>query len=145
MGTPAPLDTFTIGGICYPIVTLEQARSVGAMVVEWKRKHAEASDPRIARDRRRAEIDAVIREDARRFPAFATARMAAVMAACEMWGDDPQVLGSVRAMLINGGWLHSYETRRGGRTKPSEDADHYARHTFGTEAQGHYERARGMR
>jgi hypothetical protein len=41
------------------------------------------SDPRAAREQRRREIDAVLREDARRFPAFATARRAAVMAAEE--------------------------------------------------------------
>jgi hypothetical protein len=42
-----------------------------------------AIDPRAAREQRRREIDAVLREDARRFPAFATARRAAVMAAEE--------------------------------------------------------------
>jgi hypothetical protein len=42
-----------------------------------------AVDPRTAREQRRREIDAVLREDARRFPAFATARRAAVMAAEE--------------------------------------------------------------
>ncbi|HSN16442.1 MAG TPA: hypothetical protein VLT61_17540 [Anaeromyxobacteraceae bacterium] len=60
---------------------------------------------RISIEERRREVDAILREDARRFPYFARARFAAVMAACE-WGGghffcDPdgvrRLLASLRA------------------------------------------------
>jgi hypothetical protein len=62
-----------------------------------------------ARDERRREIDAVLAEDARRFPAFATARRAAVMASCER--PDPPRADEVQTALAA---FHAYENARGG-------------------------------
>lgn len=151
------LSAWKCAGVEYPIVTPQQAKAVGALVRDWIAKRppvatvsflgrglAAAPDPRIARERQRAEIDVVLREDARRHPAFATARGAAVLCVCE---GGPGFYGvtypsTVRAML---GWLHEYEALRGGLTAPREAAARHARATFGDDACGHYERARGMR
>ncbi len=147
-----PFDTFTIGGIAYPMATPEQARAVGAMVRKWKEEHS-PPDPLIARARSRAEIDAVLREDARRWPAFATARRAAVMAACER-PDPPPVAEVVTALAA----FHAYENARGGmrvdisERAPFTDAWRLLRDmgqdisipVAGT-CWRHYERARGLR
>jgi len=71
-------------------------------------------DPRAAREQRRREIDAVLREDARRFPAFATARRCAVMASVEAG-----VVLRLSDADNSAGWeefladLRAYETVRG--------------------------------
>jgi hypothetical protein len=101
-------------------------------------------DPRAERERRRREIDAVLAEDARRFPAFATARRAAVLAATEefqMHGSD--ILTSTAERIV--GQLHAYEALRGGMAKPSKAADDYAFDKIEIVALDAYERARGCK
>lgn len=68
-----------------------------------------AAVARAEREQRRREIDAVLREDARRFPAFAVARRAAVLAICENRDDGPRP-EEVAALLAN---LRVYEDDRG--------------------------------
>jgi hypothetical protein len=102
-------------------------------------------DPRAEREQRRREIDAVIAEDARRFPAFATARRAAVVAKCE--GEPAHdTMTTIHAPLASAmlGWLREYEEKRGAGRAPSEAANFHARVTFGTDAQAVYERARSL-
>lgn len=72
-------------------------------------------DSRNDREWRRRQIDAVLREDAQRFPAFAIARRCAVMAACERHQAEngPQ---SAEYMLE---CLRVYEASRGGGKAPS--------------------------
>ncbi len=95
-------------------------------------------DPRIARARQRAEIDAVLREDARRFPAFATARRCVVVAAHE---DPTCNLGAKQhARLLDE--LRRYEDLRGGLREPQAAANVCL---LSAAEVGHYERARGMR
>jgi len=98
-------------------------------------------DLRTEREQRRREIDAVLREDARRFPAFATARKCAVMARAEaLYGYGPD---KARANLDA---LRVYEERRGGGRTPSaevavllDEADPSVRDFYAA-----YERARAL-
>lgn len=109
---------------------------------DWNAAPTSPPDPRIARDKARAEIDAVLREDASRFPAFATARRCAVMSECEPMahvGSENTGGRDAGRMLA---MLHRYEERRGGLTVPRAGAAAYAE---GDPMFGHYERARGMR
>ncbi len=101
-------------------------------------------DPRAAREQRRRDIDAVLREDARRYPAFAKARMAAVMAAAEPMGPfKPDYdIADVRHYLAT---CHAYEKLRGGMSKTSGAAADYRRRAASTAAAlDAYERARGL-
>lgn len=104
-------------------------------------------DPRAEREQRRREIDAELREDARRFPAFATARRAAVLAAYEsappMPPEDMLPVGHTKNILRD---CHRYEAKRGGMTKPSADAVKWAALAGGTYemALAVYERARSL-
>ncbi|HSM93368.1 MAG TPA: hypothetical protein VLT47_10830 [Anaeromyxobacteraceae bacterium] len=77
----------------------------------------------VAREARRREIDAVLREDARAHPAFATARRCAVMAAVEAWErvKDGREFSMVNVTCLVAD-LRRYEDARGGLTKPNTDA-----------------------
>lgn len=83
-------------------------------------------DPRAAREQRRRAISAVLAEDARRHPAFATARRCAVMAWAESFDmafhalkdGAPDAIGA-RPLLAG---LHTYEARRGGMREPRAGA-----------------------
>jgi len=94
-------------------------------------------------DERRA-IDALLREDARRTPVFATARRAAVLAYCE--NHNGATVDNAATMLA---WCRGYEERRGGMSKPAQAAADWLDRNDVTDtewtAMGHYERARGMR
>jgi hypothetical protein len=84
-------------------------------------KPASPPDPRIAREAQRREIDAILHDDARRFPAFATARRCAVMAIFEGAPPVPpseKVRPSQAETVI--AICHSYERERGGQREPSE-------------------------
>ncbi len=103
-------------------------------------------DPRAEREQRRRAISAALAEDARRWPAFATARRAAVMAWYE--GRDDTPMGNTEVVLA---LCVAYERERGGATRPSADADKRAKRSTGcfgfTKADvvlGHYERARAL-
>lgn len=93
---------------------------------------------------RRREIDALLREDARTTPAFATARMAAALAAAEC--DNDFECNDVRWLLAD---LRRYEDARGSSRKPSAEAFKialgWAEDAGGMAAFKSYERARGMR
>ncbi len=97
---------------------------------------AAARQARVMEERR--AIDAILREDARRVPAFAAARKAAVVAAADTW-ERIDAAGIVQR-------LHGYEKRRGGFTKPTVDAN--PMHLFDwiePAIVATYERARGRR
>lgn len=108
---------------------------------------AEMQAQREIREARRREIDDVLREDARRHPAFATARRGAVMAAYEgappCAPEDMVPVRHAENILRD---CHRYETKRGGMTKPSAEAVDWARHAGGTfaVALAVYERARSL-
>lgn len=94
----------------------------------------------------RAAIDAILKEDARRFPAFATARKAAVLAAYEgapPFGPAKMVPVSHAASILRD--CHRYEVIRGGMTKPSESAASWVKLAGGpfAVALAVYERVRG--
>lgn len=102
-----------------------------------------APDPRAEREARRREIDAALREDARRWPAFATARRCAVLAACEGREPSPMVIGQILSDL------HAYERwSRDGSREPSAAALAWVqRREYGPEARAAlaaYERARAL-
>lgn len=119
--TPAPLSPIaSIVAICGALVTEapgEVTFTLPEGTTEWRRRDIVrlaaqrmpgvwvtvkvAENPREAR---RREIDAVLREDARRFPAFASARRAAVLAACE--GRLHMGVDDVRGLLSR---LHARE------------------------------------
>lgn len=97
------------------------------------------SDPRVTRQR---EIDAILVEDASLHPAFAMARKAAVMAACE---------GNVSASWTNAGWaqrvlalFHEYEAKRGGATRPAADATRFIEGQMASKPIAVYERYRSL-
>lgn len=92
-------------------------------------------DPRAEIEQRRRDIDAVLREDARRFPAFATARRAFVLSSFERSEPCPERARGMVAMC------HTYERKRGGATRPSAEAAKYA---DGCNFFDDYERARGL-
>jgi hypothetical protein len=73
-------------------------------------------DPRAEREQRRREIDALLREDARRHPAFATARKCALLAALE---DSEVHAGDVGHVPLFLAELRAYEAARGGGRTPS--------------------------
>lgn len=89
----------------------------------------------------RREIDAILRDDARRFPAFAAARRAAVLAFVEA-EPDASALGVSDAI----GMCHAYELRRGGARAPSREAIAITSIHCGTYIVPltHYERARHL-
>lgn len=105
-------------------------------------------DPRLVREQRRREIDAVLREDARRFPAFATARKCAVVAGFEECSTNAETLSSGVAQECPGtlaaAWLktlHEYEAARGCAKAPSREV----RSRFRAGAMiAAYERARSL-
>ncbi len=90
----------------------------------------------------RREIDALLREDAREHPAFATARRCAVLAFCE--GAPPAPPSDlirpvdVASLLSR---LHAYERVRGAGSRPSEAAEAMGVHVVAVAA---YERARRL-
>lgn len=127
-----------------PKLTEEEVRRLAdTLRIMWAPK----ANPRAEREQRRREIDAVLREDARRFPAFATARRAAVMATYEsappMPPEEMLPVGHAENILRD---CHRYEAKRGGMTKPSADAVKWAALAGGTYevALAVYERARSL-
>lgn len=101
---------------------------------------------------RRREIDALLREDAKRTPAFATARKSAVLAAAEMF---PEIVPEDASSLLN--IVEHYEEIRGAMVKPSDASTKWRERmrTSGHSCAAHaeacdagiaaYERARGTR
>lgn len=77
-------------------------------------------DPRTRREAQRREIDAVLREDARRSPAFAVARKCAVMGAFEDTPHTPKLHTDTAAELCS--MLREYESERGGMRAPKAGA-----------------------
>jgi len=82
-------------------------------------KPATKPDPRAERERRRRDIDAVLREDARRFPEFATARKCAVLGFFEDAEMNDRAADWTRGILTK---LRIYEEHRGGMREPSPKA-----------------------
>lgn len=105
---------------------------------------ASLAPPPPSREDERRAIDALLRDDARRTPAFATARRAAVLA----YAEESPYMGTLEAkdMLR---WCARYESIRGGMAKPSVEAQEYAEDRSDYDAAGAafnaYERARRMR
>lgn len=102
-------------------------------------------DPRAEREARRREIDRVLAKDARRFPAFATARKCAVIA---MFEDAPPVPPAdlmdevhVEQWIVN---LRDYEDLRGIGRAPSAAAQRYAQGNLHDMTVTVYERARSL-
>jgi hypothetical protein len=126
----------------------ETWKKIQSMADEFCVGLASKPDPRAERERRRREIDAVLAEDARRFPAFATARRCAVMAAYEAQPNLHE--SAAHDMLTN---LRGYEDARGvGRDPWVRAADPFVGwgRRGGTEraveaAVASYERARGCK
>lgn len=100
--------------------------------------------PPPSREDERRAIDAMLRDDARRTPAFATARKAAVLAYCE--NHRGATVDNAATMLA---WCRGYEERRGGMGQPAPFAVEWLEVNDVTDAEwtamGCYERARGMR
>lgn len=102
-------------------------------------------DPRAKRHRR--EIDAVLAEDARQHPAFATARRCAALAEIEA-----TEAGASPLLMPNGGrdvarmlrYLHQYEADRGGGRAPNQRASASAHEVFAESTIRAYERARAL-
>jgi hypothetical protein len=88
------------------------------------------------RDQRRREIDAILREDARAVPAFAKARLRAVVAVL----DQRNNATLARDILAE---LHRYEAHRGGETRPRRDLTRWLPAAV-HEAVEVYERSRGL-
>jgi hypothetical protein len=103
--------------------------------------HAEPVAPPTSEHRRR-EIDAILREDARAAPAFAMARLRAVMASMEEWADTDRMHEPtlVRDILAE---LHRYEADRGGEMRPRIDPTRWLSPAV-HEAVEVYERSRGL-
>jgi hypothetical protein len=81
--------------------------------------------PAPSREDERRAIDSMLREDARKTPAFAVARKAAVLAYAE---HDPGMgTHEARTVLLQCG---EYEALRGGMTRPSERALEYSDDRF---------------
>lgn len=123
----------------WPLVTTRPG--CGCVTCECK-----APSPVATKQARRREIDAIIADDAHRFPAFATARRAAVMAAFEgappVAPEDIVPVGHASNILRD---CHRYEALRGGMTKPSTSAVEWAALAGGSFAiaLAAYERMRG--
>lgn len=123
--------------------TVCKTESKGEELIRLVEEKKPAADPK-------AEIDAVLREDARRYPAFATARRCAVMAACEWaareWAEvseEPCPFAAADARLVLAA-CRSYEARRGVMKAPSEKAIAWSLESY-TASLDAYERARGLR
>lgn len=127
----------------------ETARMIRSVIDDWRRP----APPLRPAYPDRSAIDAALREDARRYPAFATARRAAVMAACER--QIPPPVAEIQTALAA---FHAYEAARGGgrvdisERAPFTDAWRLLRdmtQDISIPATGtcwrHYEAARGMR
>jgi hypothetical protein len=87
---------------------------------------AKPTDSRTSRERLRAEVDAVLSEDARQHPAYAVTRRAAILALFEAPGQDNQDTAAIsfKAALA---CLHGYEAVRGHMTRPSDKAARQAK------------------
>lgn len=128
--------------LCAPIP--DAAGIVSRAVAEWMEKHREGE----AREVRRREIDAVLAEDARRFPAFATARRSWMLAVYEKHergglGSSSEVATWAAGTLMI---AHQYESERGGARTPRPEAlaihlDRNGNRRAGVAA---YERARSL-
>jgi len=109
--------------------------------------YSAASPPRATstREDERRAIDALLREDAQRTPAFATARRAAVLAYAE---SAPEMSRATAGDVLTA--CAGYEAIRYGAKAPCMQAIEYVDTWRGeddpmVEALGHYERTRGMR
>jgi hypothetical protein len=96
--------------------------------------------PRDVRAERRREIDRVVAEDARRFPAFALARRAAVADAWEGLPASDIRAGYTAEHVLAA--CHRYEALRGGLETPSREAMNFS--VYYGETIVAYERARGL-
>lgn len=166
---PAPWDRVTIGGVFKTLAAAGLKVDTGALSdrlgLRWAPEATKEDvatlvralppgidvriiDPRAEREQRRRAISAVLAEDARKFPAFATARRCAVMAAYESAPPMPpeDMLPATHAANILRD-CHRYEAKRGGMTKPSAEAADWMRHAGGTfaVALSVYERNRGAK
>lgn len=128
----------TLADMTAPLSQDDVRRLADTLRVTWTPKQ----DPLADREQRRREIDAVLREDARRFPAFATARRCAVLAVEERAPDTNA--GDARSILAE---CHAYEFHgRDGKRAPSAHAlaVNKGRVPLDGLAIVHYERARAL-
>lgn len=103
---------------CPPAVHEAMARHRAYRLLDAMDSLAEAFGEIVrSREMRRRAIDHVLAEDARRFPAFATARRCAVMACAEPPG--PSIMTPARATALTDG-LRAYEDARGGLAAPAD-------------------------
>lgn len=83
-------------------------------------------EPRVVRELGRMAVESLLREDARRYPAFATARRAAVLSMMGWdWGHDDERNVDVDAAASALSLCFFYEELRGGMTRPRDEADRY--------------------